>query len=156
VTPKLKYCHKMYGGSFKQSYGWYINKQAYEWGIEPIRPLHYLEDKCPQEVRELFDEELKTHSVFEISTSEEISKKWLKQERIVINAAENSVREKFGAKRIGENWVTETILYYMIKSLPNNERVLRHYRPKFLKGLELDIFIPHMHLGIEYQVSPTL
>ncbi len=26
----------MYGGVFRQSYGWYINKQALEMGIEPI------------------------------------------------------------------------------------------------------------------------
>jgi hypothetical protein len=151
VIPKLRYCHRMYGGSFKQTYGWYINKQAYEWGISPIRPLHYLKDQCPQEVRELFDQELIRHNVYEISTSETLMKKWLKQERAVMNAAENSVREKFGAKKIGENWVTETILYYTVKSLLSKEQVLRHYRPNFLEGLELDIYIPHLNLGIEYQ-----
>jgi len=151
VTPKLRYCHPMYGAAFKQTYGWYINKQAFEWGISPILPLRCLEDKCPLEVRELFDEELKHHSVYEISTSETLRKKWWKQERTVMNAVENSVREKFGAKRIGEAWVTETILYYMVKSLINEKQVLRHYRPDFLEGLELDIFIPSLNLGVEYQ-----
>jgi hypothetical protein len=151
VTPKYRYCHEMYGASFKQAYGWYVNKQAFEWGIEPIRPLRCLEDKCPLEIRELFDEELKQHSAYEISTSEALTKKWLKQERTIMNAVENSVREKFGAKRIGENWVTETILYYMIKSLIGEKPVLRHYRPDFLEGLELDIFIPPLSVGVEYQ-----
>jgi hypothetical protein len=151
VTPKLRYCHQMYGAAFKQTYGWYINKQSFEWGISPILPLRCLEDKCPLEVRELFDEELKHHSVYEISTSKALSKKWRKQERRIMNAVENSVREKFGAKRIGETWVTETILYYMVKSLINEKQVLRHYRPDFLEELELDIFIPSLNLGVEYQ-----
>jgi len=151
VTPKLRYCVEMYGATFKQTYGWYINKQAFEWGLDPIMPLRCLEDKCPLEVRELFDEELKHHSAYEILTSKALNKKWQKQERTIMNVVENTVREKFGAKRIGEAWVTETILYYMVESLVNEKQVLRHYRPDFLEGLELDIFIPHLNLGIEYQ-----
>ena len=27
----------------------------------------------------------------------------------------------------------------------------RHHRPQILEGLELDIFIPHLNIGIEYQ-----
>lgn len=154
VTPKLRYCHKMYGAAFKQTYGWYINKQAFEWGFHPILPVRYLEDKCPQEVRELFDEKLRHHIAYEPSTLAQWRAEWgqrEKQERTIMNAVENTVREKFGAKRIGETWVTETILYYMIRTLMSPKSVLRHYRPQFLKGLELDIFIRHLNLGIEYQ-----
>ena len=46
---------------------------------------------------------------------------------------------------------TETILFYMVKSLIGEKHVLRHYRPDFLKGLELDVFVPHLNIGIEYQ-----
>jgi len=151
VTPKLGYCHKMYGAGFKQTYGWYVNKQAFEWGFSPILPREYLEDKCPLEVRELFDEELRHRSVYEISSSKTFMEKWQKQERKIMNAAEDTVREKFGARKIGEAWVTETVLYYIIRSLIGQKTVLRHYRPEFLEGLELDIFIPHLNLGIEYQ-----
>jgi hypothetical protein len=34
TVPKHRYCHEMYGGIFKQTYGWYIKKQAFEMGIE--------------------------------------------------------------------------------------------------------------------------
>jgi len=37
ATPSYRYCHEMYGGAFKQNYGWYIKKQAYEWGLRPSR-----------------------------------------------------------------------------------------------------------------------
>ncbi len=151
ITPKLRYCVETYGGVFKQTYGWYINKQAFEWGLNQIMPLRCLEDRCPSEVGELFDEELKHYSVNEISVSKTLSAKWRKQERAIMNAVENSVRDRFGAKRIGEAWVTETILYYMIRTLMKEKQVLRHYRPDFLEGLELDIFIPSRNLAVEYQ-----
>lgn len=31
------------------------------------------------------------------------------------------------------------------------QKIFRHFRPKFLEGLELDIFIEDFNLGIEYQ-----
>ncbi|HUT84108.1 MAG TPA: hypothetical protein VMX95_05625, partial [Thermodesulfobacteriota bacterium] len=34
VVPKYRYCIEMYGGAFKQNYGWYIKKQAYEFGVD--------------------------------------------------------------------------------------------------------------------------
>ncbi len=101
-TPKLRYCHKMYGGSFKQTYGWYINKQAFEWGLDPIQPLHHLENVCPSEVKALFDSELRARDMHEISTSRELMKALQKQNRIILNAVENKVREKFGVEKIRE------------------------------------------------------
>jgi len=149
-VPKYRYCHEMNGSSFTQTYGWYINKQAFEWGIEPIS-LRYLKDECPLEVRELFDEKLMHHSRYEISVSRTLAKRWRKQERAVLNCIENTVRDGFKVKRIGESWISETVLYYLIESMLKDKQVLRHYRPGFLEGLELDIFIPNLNIGIEYQ-----
>ena len=64
---------------------------------------------------------------------------------------ENEVREKFGHKKVGEAWTSETILYYIITSLYPDKKIHRHFRPDFLNGLELDIFIEELNLGIEYQ-----
>lgn len=70
-----------------------------------------------------------------------------------INEAENVVREKMGLPRIGEGWVSETVLYNKICEIFKNEKydILFHAHPPFLKGLELDIYIPVLKLGIEYQ-----
>jgi len=38
-TPSLGYCVPMYGGAFEQSYGWYINKQSFEFGVVPNKPI---------------------------------------------------------------------------------------------------------------------
>ena len=50
VVPEYRYCHEMYGGVFKQNYGWYINKKAYEFGVEPISN-RVIPEICPQNVR---------------------------------------------------------------------------------------------------------
>lgn len=64
---------------------------------------------------------------------------------------ENIVRQEFGFKKVGEGWVNETLLFYTVKRLLRENEVLFHYRPKWLNGLELDIFIPDKKMAIEYQ-----
>ena len=46
---------------------------------------------------------------------------------------------------------SETMLYQLIKRIFPQQRVLRHYRPDWLQGLEIDIFLPELSLGVEYQ-----
>ena len=157
VIPSFKYCVEMYGTAFKQNFGWYINKQAYEYGIQP-HSYSILLDKCPNEILELFEimpnEYKLKYEALRNTNYKEASKyqqDYLKQIRKVFHPIENEVRRKFGHKKIGEAWTSETILYYIICSLFPDFEIKRHYRPKFLNGLELDIFIPKINLGIEYQ-----
>lgn len=155
--PKYRYCHEMYGGAFKQNYGWYTNKQAFEWGMNPLS-LQYLPDRCPNEILE----EMKIKvpitgaGMFDVlrpsdPESEENIKELRKQNRRIRNIIENEVRIKFGHKKIGEAWTSETILYYIVKKLFPQHTVHRHFRPRFLEGLELDIYIEELKVGIEYQ-----
>ena len=64
---------------------------------------------------------------------------------------ENNVREALGYLKIGDAWVSETLLFHIVESIFPNIEIKRHYRPKWLDGLELDIFIPSENLGFEYQ-----
>ncbi len=64
---------------------------------------------------------------------------------------ENQLREYFGYPKIGEKWISETHLYKLVCSLHPENEVIFHYRGRELEGLELDIFIPELSLGIEYQ-----
>lgn len=64
---------------------------------------------------------------------------------------ENEAREYFGYAKIGEKWVTETTLFHIVKALFSHTEVLHHYRGSELQGLELDIWLPELSLGIEYQ-----
>jgi hypothetical protein len=157
VIPEYKYCIDMYGGAFKQNLGWYINKQAYEFGIQPIR-MRVLKDRCPQEILDLIQLDLdetplqyRNIILTDIEEAKKLWKKFTRQNQAIWNLIESEVRVKFGHKRVGEAWTSETILYNIICSLLQNRKILRHYRPDFLDGLELDIFIPELQVGIEYQ-----
>lgn len=72
-------------------------------------------------------------------------------ERMLSKKIENIVREEFGYRKVGERWTSETLLFQIVCKLFPNHRVLRHHRPDWLQGLELDIFLPDLQLAIEYQ-----
>lgn len=157
VIPEYKYCVEMYGGSFKQNLGWYINKQSYEFAIQPIR-MRILRDRCPQEILNLItldlEETPKKYREMIPTDREEAKKLWklfTQQKQAILNLIESEVREKFGHKRVGEAWTSEAILYNIASTLFPKGKIYRHYRPDFLEGLELDIFLPDFRIGIEYQ-----
>lgn len=64
---------------------------------------------------------------------------------------ENEVRGSFGYPKIGEKWISETILFNVVNTMFSPMEVVHHYRGIELQGLELDIWIPEIRLGIEYQ-----
>lgn len=62
----------------------------------------------------------------------------------------NEVREALGYKRIGQSWFHEVELYKIAKTIFHDLSVQHHYKPEWLDGLELDIFIEELKIGIEY------
>jgi len=134
IIPKLRYCNPMYGDIFKQKYGWLINQEYFALGIDPHKimflehPYNILPEYFPENI------DVNTYSNKEIS-----------------RYVENSVRQHLGFKKIGETWTSETTLYYIIKGLYPYYKVIMHYRPEWLNGLELDIYIPALKLAFEYQ-----
>jgi len=73
------------------------------------------------------------------------------QNRAVRLAAEQEVRRAFGFPIRGARITAETILYHLIRSAFHGEVVHHHHRPKVLRGLELDIFLPSLGVAIEFQ-----
>lgn len=64
---------------------------------------------------------------------------------------ENEIRQRFGYPKIGERWLSETLLYKTVKMLFFPRDTVFHYRGKELDGLEIDIWIPELNIAIEYQ-----
>jgi len=67
------------------------------------------------------------------------------------NAVQNITRSEFGVRAVGDGWISETQLYRIICGLFAGEQVLRHHRPDWLEGLELDVYLPGRKLAVEYQ-----
>lgn len=65
--------------------------------------------------------------------------------------AENIIRKKAGYPLIGEKWLNETTLYKLCCILFADYQVIREYSPAWLHPQRLDIAIPELNLGIEYQ-----
>lgn len=182
ATPTVRAISPMYGGKFKQYYGWYIRQQYLHLGI--LKNQGYLEDKCPDEIIELLEakneaaEEVHTermklnemvrgpkrddiaddeitfwHNVklSEAETYKRLDKKSRTLHRKLSNKIENIVRQEFAFRKVGDGWISESILFKVVSRLfPENE-IKRHYRPVWLDGLELDIYVPQHHLAFEYQ-----
>jgi len=68
-----------------------------------------------------------------------------------LKECENKYRMENNLPRIGEGWISETVLYYQLKEIFPNFRIIAHAKPDFLGLQHLDIFFPELDLAIEYQ-----
>jgi len=71
--------------------------------------------------------------------------------RAVSKVFENMARQEFGFRKVGERWVSETLLFRIVDRMFKDQEVLHHHRPQWLEGLELDIYVPGLKMGFEYQ-----
>lgn len=153
-VPRLKYCLDMYseGNKFKQAYGWFVNQEYFKHGIDPYQQTNILKDKCPPEI---LDYVFRCAGLRERLSSNPENQDILDEidmySKEFHNSIENLARESLGFKKKGETWVSETILARIVKGLYPNSKVIMHHRPKWLEGLELDIYLPEHSLAFEYQ-----
>ncbi|MCH7493153.1 hypothetical protein IIA16_00340 [bacterium] len=158
----------MYGTAFVQHYGWYIRQTFFRLGVSPFflayasggAPyLKALPDLCPgpilrqlQKCREwaIARRALqKTGAPSQVVYAHDQASQKMKS--AVAKQMENLTREEFGFPRVGEGWINESLLYKIVQSIYPEEVIKRHHKPKWLGGLELDIFLPGLNLGVEYQ-----
>lgn len=90
--------------------------------------------------------ELDIYSYQNLGELQIIIDEWLKD-------VENKIREQMALPKIGEGWLSETLLFNIVKV--NLEQlgyeVIHNAYPQFLDRQHIDIFIPELNLGIEYQ-----
>ena len=149
--PLMKYCHPMYGGIFKQRFGWYIKQEEFRLGIDPyqIRNLNILPEECTPE---LYDCICRLSKIMnECTYGSNNGDILMKARREYYNAIENIVRTQMGYPKIGDTWLSETMLFHIVEEIYPDTEIIRHHRPNWLEGLELDIYIPSKKLAFEYQ-----
>jgi hypothetical protein len=175
APPTLRFCHEVEGGRFLQYYGWYVAQAYYRYGIDPDTLAH-LPDVCPEELlpyvetiaytaRLLGDApweepagldvgggppELHAASL-PVAARRSTARHYRRACASLDRAIENAVRQEFGFRPVGEGWVSETMLYQIVRHLYPHTSVLRRQRPAWLDGLELDVYLPDMGLAFEYQ-----
>lgn len=175
-VPQLAFCHPMYEGEFRQRYGWYINQTCLRFGVMPDLD-RFLPDVCPPEYQQRLLEleaareaalrrRLRANEIASgpnwqsLYTGENVHIR--KEERAsnsreshlrreLANLFEDITREEFGYRKVGEGWVSETLLFQIVSRVLRGHEILRHFRPEWLEGLELDIYVPSLRLAIEYQ-----
>ena len=64
---------------------------------------------------------------------------------------ENLLRSNKGLPKIGEGWISETTLFYLVKQKFDQYEVIQHASPKWLGRQHLDIYFSNLNIGIEYQ-----
>lgn len=80
-----------------------------------------------------------------------VEKAVFNQCRIILKKAEDLYREKIGMPKIGEGWISETELFYKISEYFKEYEVIHHASPDWIGRQHLDIYLPSLNLGIEYQ-----
>lgn len=69
----------------------------------------------------------------------------------LMREAEDTCREEACLPKVGEGWINETNLYYIIRKAFPNLEVIHHARPEWLGRQHLDIYLPQLATAIEYQ-----
>lgn len=176
-TPSLRFCLEMYGGRFEQSHGWFVEETYLKLGIlKSASEQHlYLSDTCPLKLQEQIDDLAQTmvdykrvesslfseESTLKRGDREIPSDEWNewkslqrlvgKKKRAFHKEIENVARETLGFRKVGEGWISETLLLQIVRRILPDLEITHHHRPGWLEGLELDIYLPALRLGIEYQ-----
>lgn len=69
----------------------------------------------------------------------------------LLREAENLARTESGLRRVGEGWVSETLLYQQLKRAFDDIEVVQHASPAFLGRQHYDVYFPEYKIAIEYQ-----
>lgn len=65
--------------------------------------------------------------------------------------AENRARLELGVPKIGEGWISETILYKQIEAAFPETKVIQHGKPEWLNKQHFDVWMSNWNIALEYQ-----
>jgi hypothetical protein len=146
------------GNPFERRCGWYLELQNLEFGIQPIQLIAPDMRLLPQELRpHYWRRRLAVSHWTKLADSAKYDQNNLttiefhQAKREWSNALSNRIRVRFGLPLIGQGWVAEAHLASIVQSIFPDATILRNVRPQWLRGLELDIWIPTLNIAFEYQ-----
>ena len=155
-TPSLRWAHEMYETQFNQFHGWYTKQCAVRAGFFARGPdcaagpfadpeLAALRSRV-KEWANLPDPALVRGAPDPRQTlwDKAAEREW----RVVF---QNEARAEFGYRKVGEAWIAETQMAALVAELVVPAALERHYRPAWLDGLELDVWVADLRVGFEYQ-----
>ena len=175
IAPTLRFTDEHQGGLFKQSHWWYVEQAFLAKGIFPDRleafSYPFWMKTCPDAMKEALrtcQNMERALNLFEQKYPQGLPESWavkgplLNEHRVLRrNAAqtqraiekeiEDEVRQAFGHPKVGESWKGELGLVELVREIFPEQQVIHHYRADWLKGLELDVFLPELRLAFEYQ-----
>ncbi|YBV93561.1 hypothetical protein M1D53_28955 (plasmid) [Bacillus sp. PK9-021] len=121
---------------FHSIYGYYINGQAYSYGVEP-RGRVYEAELIPADIVP----NLITQSYDDRRLDEQSVKDFMRY-------CEDVIRIRMGYHAIGKKWTTEIKLLELVRKIYPKYTVIHQYELDHLRG---DIYIEELKLVIEYQ-----
>ena len=180
AVPALRFCGPEDGGRFLQSHGWYVQQAYYRNGLDldglrlrrkacpaPLRRivlrLHRVTAKLEEEMARRYPEaeaeeramlDLPRADPYGLDPPDRLDRlRWLAPRclRAVKNHLESLARLDFGLAPVGEGLIAEPLLAQAVARLFPDEPLRRRSRPRWLAGLELDLYLPERELAFEFQ-----
>lgn len=129
----------------------------------------FLEDQLNQNLKDLMKKGLDAQSAYEVfhkrttsimraNPTEEWAeeKYWLEYQRTQVEGQirtyfESNIRRSFALDELVRGSRQEELLYLLLERIYRGKELKRQVRPPWLKGLELDIWIPELSIAFEYQ-----
>jgi hypothetical protein len=175
-VPPIRWSNLDEHSAFLQHFGWYFHHALLAAGISPhgnllidsldaeLKALVEIDPEIAwQRIRESRKKHLDAgslvnleprHLTVTIPDSDEIRDHYAvmkRQSEKIQRLVEERLRHSLGFPPRTKTGVSERLLYWIVASLFPKFEIRFHARPSFLQGLELDIFVPELHLAIEYQ-----
>ncbi len=176
AVPAVMYSHRDFVGGFGSFYGWYVNQKYLALGIFPhglgVHPgrhtfFSYLPGVHRAELSPMVLEQQEVQRLYMVKHQQILAGHGYSARDCqafgtyrsqahhaagsLNRAVENLVRAELGVSKIGEQWIGETTLFYLVRHMFAGEKVVRHAFPSWVEGLELDIFLPESRIAFEYQ-----
>ena len=173
-VPSIRWSNLGEHSVFVQHFGWYFYYALYAAGISPygeilkgaldgeLQSILTLDQKeVWAKIRELTAPKTLWYgaldgppTVFDspgVIQARELNRHLKQQRKAAANVIEDRLRLALGFPAQKKTGFSERLLHWIVAALFGPNEVLFRSKPPFLNGLELDVYVPALSLGIEYQ-----